>query len=96
MAMVGHKTESIYRRYAIVDHAMLQEGAAKLAAYSVGNNRTWARILARWPLAVAGASSKLLKFRYKLAGNPVRAKGFQSRGRSFDLSLLQPEVAPAG
>jgi hypothetical protein len=36
MAMVGHKTESIYRRYAIVDHAMLQEGAAKLAAYSVG------------------------------------------------------------
>ena len=36
MAMVGHRTESIYRRYAIVDHAMLQEGAAKLAAYSVG------------------------------------------------------------
>jgi integrase len=30
MAMVGHKTESIYRRYAIVDAAMLQEAAAKL------------------------------------------------------------------
>ena len=28
--MVGHKTESIYRRYAIVDEAMLKEGAAKL------------------------------------------------------------------
>jgi len=27
---VGHKTESIYRRYAIVDEAMLKEGAAKL------------------------------------------------------------------
>lgn len=26
-AMVGHKTESIYRRYAIVDDAMLKEGA---------------------------------------------------------------------
>ena len=28
--MVGHKTESIYRRYAIVDEAMLKEGAVKL------------------------------------------------------------------
>jgi hypothetical protein len=30
MKMVGHKTESIYRRYAIVDEAMLKEGAVKL------------------------------------------------------------------
>ena len=30
MKMVGHKTESIYRRYAIVDEAMLKEGALKL------------------------------------------------------------------
>ena len=36
MAMVGHRTESIYRRYAIVDEVMLREGAAKLAAYSEG------------------------------------------------------------
>jgi integrase len=36
MAMVGHKTESIYRRYAIVDSVMLHEGGAKLAAYSEG------------------------------------------------------------
>lgn len=34
MAMVGHKTESIYRRYAIVDEVMLREGGAKLAAYA--------------------------------------------------------------
>jgi integrase len=34
MAMVGHRTEAIYRRYAIVDEAMLREGATKLAAYS--------------------------------------------------------------
>jgi integrase len=33
MAMVGHKTEAIYRRYAIVDGTMLKEGAAKLAAF---------------------------------------------------------------
>ncbi len=31
MKMVGHKTEAIYRRYAIVDEAMLRESAAKLA-----------------------------------------------------------------
>jgi hypothetical protein len=30
MKTVGHKTESTYRRYAIVDEAMLKEGAAKL------------------------------------------------------------------
>jgi site-specific recombinase XerD len=30
MAMVGHKTESIYRRYSIVDQAMLDAGASKL------------------------------------------------------------------
>ena len=34
MAMVGHKTESIYRRYAIVDEGMLKESAAKLALLS--------------------------------------------------------------
>jgi len=38
MAMVGHKTESIYRRYAIVDEAMLKEAAAKLGAFQ-----------SRWP-----------------------------------------------
>jgi integrase len=30
MKMVGHKTEAIYRRYAIVDEQMLREGADKL------------------------------------------------------------------
>ena len=32
MAMVGHRTESIYRRYAIADEGMLKESAVKLAA----------------------------------------------------------------
>jgi len=32
MAMTGHKTEAVYRRYAIVDSGMLQEAAAKLGA----------------------------------------------------------------
>lgn len=33
MAMTGHLTESIYRRYAIVDEGMLQEAAMKLANF---------------------------------------------------------------
>jgi integrase len=32
MALVGHKTESIYRRYAITDETVLRESAEKLAA----------------------------------------------------------------
>jgi integrase len=34
MAMVGHKTESIYRRYAIVDEAMHREAAEKLDVWA--------------------------------------------------------------
>jgi hypothetical protein len=32
MAIVGHKTESVYRRYAIVDEGMMFDAASKLAA----------------------------------------------------------------
>jgi integrase len=32
MAMVGHRSESIYRRYVIADGAMLKQSATKLAA----------------------------------------------------------------
>ena len=35
MAMVGHETESIYKRYAIQDEVMLREGAARLDAYAI-------------------------------------------------------------
>jgi len=31
MKLTGHKTEAVYRRYAITDSAMLQEAALKLA-----------------------------------------------------------------
>jgi len=34
MSMVGHKTESIYRRYAIVDEAMQREAAARLDTWA--------------------------------------------------------------
>jgi integrase len=32
MKLTGHKTEAVYRRYAIVDGAMLKEAVVKLAA----------------------------------------------------------------
>ena len=35
MAMVGHKTEAIYRRYAIVDEGVLREAATLLDADAV-------------------------------------------------------------
>ena len=34
MSLVGHKTESIYRRYPIVDEAMQREAAARLDAWT--------------------------------------------------------------
>jgi hypothetical protein len=46
MTMVGHKTESIYRRYAIVDEAMLREAADRLAA---AQGSGWAKSWAKWP-----------------------------------------------
>jgi hypothetical protein len=33
MSIVGHKTESIYRRYALVDETMQREAAARLDAW---------------------------------------------------------------
>ena len=48
MKMVGHKTEAIYRRYAIADEAMLKEAGEKLSAFhSVEQGRS-ARVI---PLA---------------------------------------------
>ena len=38
MAMVGHKTESIYRRYAIVDAGALRDAAAKIDRAAAGES----------------------------------------------------------
>ena len=45
MKMTGHKTESVYRRYAIVDEAMLRESAEKLAAFHYGEKRSGRKIV---------------------------------------------------
>jgi hypothetical protein len=40
MKLVGHKTESIYRRYAIVARQDLVDGITRLAEYRVGIDKT--------------------------------------------------------
>jgi integrase len=39
MKMTGHKTEAVYRRYAITDSAMLQEAALKLATHHAAEEK---------------------------------------------------------
>ena len=46
MKMTGHKTESVYRRYAIVDETMLREGAAKLAAFHLSEKHAPKNVVA--------------------------------------------------
>ena len=43
----SHKTASIYRRYAIVDEAMLREGSEKLAALHAGQSSGQSALKAR-------------------------------------------------
>jgi integrase len=45
MAMVGHKTESIYRRYAIVEEAMLREAAEKLSGFQTRQRAVRAKVV---------------------------------------------------
>lgn len=54
MKMLGHKTESIYRRYAIADEVVMQEAATMLAARQAGQ-------------AAAPAASKVVSIRVKRA-----------------------------
>jgi hypothetical protein len=43
MAMTGHLTESVYRRYSIVDQGMLHEAAVKLEAHHAQEDRAHTR-----------------------------------------------------
>ena len=40
MKMIGHKTEAIYRRYAIVDQAMLVEAGEKIGRFQTDTSTT--------------------------------------------------------
>jgi integrase len=45
MAMVGHRTQSIYSRYAIADETMLKDGAARLAALHAADAQRPAKVV---------------------------------------------------
>ena len=51
MAMVGHKTESVYRRYTIVEEGMLNEAGRKLQTFYDNSNNTERSSVVRLPRA---------------------------------------------
>ncbi len=75
MKMVGHKTEAIYRRYAIVDEVMMREGAEKLARYESGNG-----LENLGKLAEQGKDLGKVTVNPTLQGNLPTAKSLDSRG----------------
>ena len=59
MKMVGHRTESIYRRYAIADEAMLKESAEKLARlHQADQAAAWSHRLVPLEAIVHGERAK--------------------------------------
>ena len=45
MKLTGHRTRSVFQRYAIVDETMLREGAAKLDHYLAGERQSDRKVL---------------------------------------------------
>ncbi len=58
MAMVGHKTESVYRRYAIVEEGMLNEAGVKLQTFYDGAKAGPSSVV-RFPRARARRGAKV-------------------------------------
>src|SRR3989442_1306797 len=71
MKLVGHKTEAIYRRYAIADESMLREAAAKLSALHAAQRKALRKVYFEGPLTsfdqvcgqVGGLGDSSLKLR---------------------------------
>ena len=67
MKLSGHKTESIYRRYAIVSEADLAEGVRKVAALQAGGESAARRVV-----SIAGSHSSRTSTERAQSGNRER------------------------
>jgi integrase len=86
MKMIGHRTESIYWRYAIVDEAMLKEGAAKLQTLHDAQS-TAAKVI---PLTDAASARRFRSSIGRVTGTArgkigrgVRGKSSMSEGKNM-------------
>jgi integrase len=79
MKLVGHKTEAIYRRYAIADEGMLREAAAKLAALHDAQREALRRVYFEGPLA---SFDKVLTKSEGTEGASLKLRGPQVIGRA--------------
>ena len=68
MAMVGHQTEAIYRRYAITDEAMLKDAGEQLAAPA--REGKW---LSHAKVSTAATKSRDVRARCSRARSPLLA-----------------------
>src|SRR5215831_13797623 len=84
MKMVGHRTESIYRRYAIVDETMLKEGAVRLQRLHQLQQRAASNVVRLADAKRLGSSSGRVgrKERESIGGQP-RTNSAKSRGKSM-------------
>jgi Phage integrase family len=86
MKLTGHKTESVYRRYAIVAESDLRGGSAKLTALSDNFGDTLECATAcNWPLlgAPEAKAPRGKNYRRSQVSRAVHRENCQSRGRGF-------------
>jgi len=96
MSMVGHKTESIYRRYAIVDEQMQREAAARLDAFTAAMPHAGRKTgtVAAFPKA-SGRGDRLKTGRFSLSSGAIEThngvkRNLSSERRSAAFGLTTP------
>ena len=87
MEMVGHKTEAIYRRYAIADEGMLREAGEKLSAlHQADEQKSFSKVLAKW-------QGKMELSRERSESNALKTLSWwcgQGRNRTADTRIFSP------
>jgi hypothetical protein len=84
MKLTGHRTEAIYRRYAIVSPSDLQAAAQRLAD-TIGDTGGPAAAAARLPLTDAAQPSRFMehgRIAQRTERSPYKAKETPSRNRA--------------